>query len=48
MPSKDSLINRHQCLEIQIADELKRPVPDSLHITQLKKEKLLIKQQIIS
>lgn len=42
----DYLEHEHRRLEAQIADLSRRPVPDALAIAQLKKQKLLIKDQI--
>jgi hypothetical protein len=39
---------RHADLDEQIASELRRPAPDSLRMAQLKKEKLKVKEMILS
>ena len=39
---------RHADLDEQIASELRRPAPDSIRITQLKKEKLKVKEMLLS
>jgi hypothetical protein len=43
-----SLELRHADLDDQIASELRRPAPDNLRITQLKKEKLKVKEMLLS
>ena len=42
----DALKERHATLEDQIADEDRRPRPDEDHLSQLKLEKLRLKEQI--
>lgn len=37
---------RHSALENEIATELHRPLPDQAHITELKREKLKVKEQL--
>jgi hypothetical protein len=46
MASQSSLLNHHAALEQKINAEMKRPVPDSVTIQKLKKEKLAIKEQL--
>jgi hypothetical protein len=41
-----SLIAKHAKLEIEIQEENQRPLPDAAHLSQLKREKLKIKDQI--
>ena len=41
-----SLKQKHSDLEHKIAAEAKRPHPDSVHVAELKREKLRIKEQI--
>jgi hypothetical protein len=41
-----SLRSKHQHLERQIDDEMHRPMPDQSTLSRLKKEKLLIKEQL--
>ena len=41
-----ALTNKHAALEQAIAEESQRPMPDSLEISRLKREKLLIKDEI--
>ena len=41
------LTNRHQKLDHQIHEEMKRPAADSLQLRQLKQEKLRLKQEIL-
>lgn len=40
------LDNRHQALERTIEDELSHPASDPLHVTELKRQKLRLKEQI--
>ncbi len=40
------LTNKHENLDRTIQKEFKRPAPDTLKLSQLKKEKLRIKEQI--
>jgi hypothetical protein len=42
----DRLIERKRALETMIASESERPNPDSLKISDLKKQKLRLKEQI--
>jgi hypothetical protein len=42
----DRLIERKRALENMIASESERPNPDSLRISDLKKQKLRLKEQI--
>ena len=44
----DALIERHRRIEAKLAAELKRPLPDSLALQRLKREKLLVKDEIES
>ena len=39
---------RHADLDQQIADELRRPAPDTILMAKLKKEKLKVKEMILS
>ena len=41
-----ALLEKHQDLDAQIEDELRRPAPDQARLTSLKREKLKIKDQI--
>ena len=36
----------HAALEQQIDDEFHRPMPDQTHLTELKREKLKVKEEI--
>ena len=45
-PRIEALKARHQSLEQTIEDEEGRPHPDDLHLAELKKEKLRIKDEI--
>lgn len=40
------LAERHRKLEAAIQDEQRRPLPDSVVIARLKREKLLVKEQL--
>jgi hypothetical protein len=42
----DSLRSKHRHLEQLIDDEQHRPLPDQVTVSRLKKEKLLIKEEI--
>ncbi|MAZ19538.1 MAG: DUF465 domain-containing protein [Ahrensia sp.] len=42
----DALRSRHGILESRIQGELQRPCPDSLRLTQLKRKKLRLREQI--
>ncbi len=42
----DTLASRHADLEHAIEEETHRPLPDQLRVTQLKREKLRIKDEI--
>lgn len=48
MPNRTSLENHHKSLENKIDNELSRPAPDTIKVSALKKEKLRIKEQLIS
>lgn len=43
----EALKAKHARLEQEIDEELHRPLPDTGHVTQLKREKLRIKEEII-
>ena len=43
----DSLTNKHSELELAIEDESHRPLPDTLRMSQLKRQKLRIKDEIV-
>jgi len=45
-PRIESLKARHHSLEETIENEEGRPLPDELHIAELKKEKLRIKDEL--
>ena len=38
--------SRHQALEAQIQDELRRPAADDLRLQELKKQKLKLKEEL--
>jgi hypothetical protein len=42
----DTLTKRHQELEAAIASEIKHPAFDELHVVELKRQKLRIKDQM--
>jgi hypothetical protein len=42
----ESLKARHAHLEHEIDEEIHRPLPNTIHLTELKREKLRIKEQI--
>ena len=42
----ESLVRKHGVLETQISQILTRPAPDQAELTQLKREKLRIKEEI--
>jgi len=42
----ETLKAKHARLEHEIDEEAHRPLPDTVHITELKREKLRIKEQI--
>ncbi len=42
----DSLRFKHASLEREIEEEVHRPLPDELHLTELKREKLRIKDKM--
>ncbi|WP_300296400.1 YdcH family protein [Ferrovibrio sp.] len=44
----DTLIEKHHSLQAAIDDEIHRPLPDQTRLTQLKREKLKLKEQISS
>jgi len=43
----EELNSKHLRLDEKIRDELKHPMPDTLRISELKKQKLLIKQKLV-
>lgn len=44
----DALLTKHRMLEAKIAAELGRPLPDSIELQRLKRQKLLVKDEIES
>ena len=42
----DSLKQRHAALDHEIDEEEKRPHPDDIHLHELKKQKLILKDEI--
>ena len=42
----ETLKARHAHLEHEIDDEIHRPLPDTIHVTELKRQKLRIKEEI--
>jgi hypothetical protein len=45
-PQSEFLRERHAELQRQIDNEYQRPVPDDIHLHELKREKLRLKDQI--
>ncbi len=43
----EELNNKHTQLDVKIHKELQHPAPDTVRITKLKKQKLLLKEKII-
>ena len=43
----ESLNSKHDTLEHAISDELQRPKPDTIHLSQLKKAKLRLKEEMV-
>lgn len=43
----ETLRARHADLESQLAEEIHRPHPDDIRITELKREKLKLKDEIV-
>ena len=46
-PHLDQLCKKHETLSRQIEDEQKRPAGDDLQITAMKRQKLLLKEEIV-
>ena len=42
----ETLTNKHSNLDVVIEQEMRRPSPDYLRISELKKQKLLLKEEI--
>ena len=42
----EQLNNKHATLDERIIEELKHPAPDEIRLTELKKQKLQIKQKL--
>ena len=42
----ETLKAKHARLEHEIDEEIHRPLPDTVHLTELKREKLRIKEEI--
>lgn len=42
----EQLSNKHTTLDMQIRQEMRSPIPDTLRISYLKKQKLQIKDEI--
>lgn len=42
----DALIEKHRRIEAKLAAEMKRPLPDSLALQRLKRQKLLVRDEI--
>lgn len=45
-PHLDALSTRHRMIDGEIASELRRPLPDSVRLARLKREKLRLKDAI--
>jgi hypothetical protein len=45
-PQADFLREKHTRLQRQIDDEYQRPIPDDIHLHELKREKLRLKDEI--
>ncbi|WP_416908220.1 MAG: YdcH family protein [Polymorphobacter sp.] len=45
-PHIESLTARHARLEARLADEQRRPLPDPVRLTQIKREKLRLKEEV--
>ena len=43
----DTLKSKHETLEHEIENEERRPYPDEIHLHELKKQKLLLKDEIV-
>jgi hypothetical protein len=41
-----TLTDRHARLEMRLGEETRRPQPDQMHITRLKREKLMLKEEL--
>ena len=44
----DSLIEKHRRIEAKLAAEMKRPLPDSFIVQRLKRQKLMVRDEIES
>ena len=42
----ESLAAKHHLLDAEISSEMQRPIPDTIHLAQLKKEKLRLKEEL--
>jgi hypothetical protein len=42
----ETLVGKHASLEQAISEETQRPVPDNIHLSDLKRQKLRIKDEI--
>ena len=47
-PNVDELKRRHADLDVQLGEETQRPQPDQIIISQIKREKLKVKDAITS
>lgn len=43
----ESLMTKHRDLEIALATEMKRPLPDTLVVQELKRTKLVVKDEMV-
>ncbi len=44
----DALVEKHRRIEAKLAAEMKRPLPDAFSLQRLKREKLLVKDELES
>jgi hypothetical protein len=44
----DALLEKHRRIEIELATEMKRPLPNAFVVQRLKRRKLLVKDEIDS
>ena len=44
----DALIQKHRRIEARLAEEMKRPLPNAFAVQRLKRQKLMVKDEIQS
>ena len=44
----EALIEKHRKIEMELADEMKRPLPNAFAVQRLKRKRLLVKDEIDS